>query len=75
MEKYPVLQQIMGDVQVQAAEAFPVQQQCSTDFLWQRNPFSIGPCGNDDPAAVEPGVDYIVAYWMASYHKFITKDQ
>ncbi len=74
MEQYPFLKEIMGDVDPQAAEAFPVQLQCETDFLWQRSPFSIGPCGSDDPSSVQPGVDYIVAYWMASYHKFITKD-
>jgi len=74
MEEWPWLAELIGDVDPQATEAFPVQLQCSTDFLWQRNPFRVGPCGSDNPASVQPGVDYLVAYWMAAYHKFIAKD-
>jgi len=75
MEQFPFLAELMGDVDPQAAEAFPVPEQCSTDFLWQRNPFHVGPCGSDSPNVVNPGIDYLVAYWMSAYHKFITKEQ
>jgi hypothetical protein len=51
-----------------------VQEQCTTDFLWQRSPFQNDPCGADQPNVTRPGIDYLVAYWMASYHKFIAKD-
>jgi hypothetical protein len=58
----------------QALDAYPVPYQCSTDFLWQRNPFAIS-CGEQEtPRKVQPGVDYLTAYWMASYHKFLTKE-
>jgi len=68
------LQDIIGDVDYQATDAFPVNMQCSTDFLFQRNPFQIEQCGSDDLTLVNAGVDYLIAYWLASYHKFISKD-
>jgi hypothetical protein len=61
-------------IYVQAEDAFPVQLQCPSDFLWQRNPFVITACGSNNPRHVNPGVDYLVAYWLASYHKFLNKD-
>ena len=73
-EEFPWLADLMGSVHVQALEAFPVPLQCSTDFLWQRNPFNIDACGSDDPRLTHPGVDYLLAYWLASYHKYVTKD-
>jgi len=73
MEEYPILEQIMGAVAPQALEAFPVDQQCSTDFLFQRNPFQISACGEHRPDVVNPGVDYLISYWLASYHKFLNK--
>ena len=27
-----------------------------------------------DPQTIESPEDYLLAYWIASYHKFITKD-
>ena len=74
MEDYPFLGEIMGNVKYQALEAFPVNLQCTTDFLFQRNPFRFEECGSDDPTAVNPGVDYLISYWLAAYHKFIPKD-
>jgi hypothetical protein len=68
-----LLRSMIGRVDYQATEAFPVNLQCSTDFLFQRNPFHINECGVDDPSVVNPGVDYLIAYWLASYHKFIPK--
>ena len=74
MEEWPWLAELLGNVDPQAMEAFPVLEQCTTDFLWQRNPFHVGPCGSDSPQVVNPGVDYLAAYWLASYHKFIAKE-
>ena len=74
-DDYPFLRNLMGGiVDYQATEAFPVDLQCSTDFLFQRNPFHIKECGADNPSVVNPGVDYLIAYWLASYHKFMSKD-
>ena len=39
------------------------------DFLWQRHPWGLFDWG--DPYQTEPGVDYLVAYWMARHHGFL----
>ncbi len=71
--EFPFLIDAMGQVQLQALQAFPVDQQCTTDFLWQRDPFTIPACGTDNPQYVNPGVDYLVAYWLAEYEKLVDK--
>ncbi|MCZ7583172.1 MAG: hypothetical protein M5R36_07440 [Deltaproteobacteria bacterium] len=71
--QYPFLGDLFGNIEPQTLDAHPVLQQCSTDFLWQRNPYRFEPCGTDNEAVTRPGVDYLVAYWMAAYHKFIDK--
>jgi hypothetical protein len=76
MTQYPFIAELLGgggDANPQNLDAHPVLEQCTADFLWQRNPFRIDPCGADDPSTTRPGVDYLTAYWMASYHKFIDK--
>ncbi len=70
----PWLANIIGGVDEQALDAFPIPQQCSAQFLFQSNPFEIHDCGTDDAADVYPGVDYLVAYWLPSYHKIVSKD-
>jgi hypothetical protein len=42
------------------------------DFLWQRHPWGLYEAAN--PYQTEPGVDYLVAYWMARHHAFLTDD-
>ncbi len=73
-QQFPWLEELMGSVSVQALDAFPILEQCSTGFLFQRNPFQIEECGYDDVTDVNPGVDYLVAYWLAAYGEFVTKD-
>jgi hypothetical protein len=73
MIQYPFLAELLGNVEPQSQDAHPVLEQCSTDFLWQRNPFRYEPCGSDSPHITRPGVDYLTAYWMSAYHKFIDK--
>ncbi|MBK7977684.1 MAG: hypothetical protein IPK07_32010 [Deltaproteobacteria bacterium] len=68
---YPPLSDIIGTARLQALEAYPVPLQCSTDFLWQRNPYVVD-CDAGSPALVNPGVDYLVAYWMARYQGLIS---
>lgn len=59
----------------QAEEAFPISQQCSSDFMFQRSPYVIDHCGYDDQRVVAPGNDYLVSYWLACYHGLIKKSQ
>jgi hypothetical protein len=73
-DEQPWLEEIMGGVEAQASQAFPVQQQCSAGFMFQKNPFQIQECGAGNPRMVQAGVDYLVAYWLASYHKFVSAD-
>jgi hypothetical protein len=42
------------------------------DFLWQRQPWGLYDGG--DPKQSEPGVDYLVAYWMGRRHDFFADD-
>ncbi|MCL4234617.1 MAG: hypothetical protein KJ042_08870, partial [Deltaproteobacteria bacterium] len=67
--------ELMGEANVQADEAFPVDQQCSSGFMFQRNPFSVDACGSDDPQIVNSGHDYLAAYWTAAYLGRLAKDQ
>jgi hypothetical protein len=73
--QFPWLEDLFGSVDPQAKDAFPVPEQCSAGFMFQKNPFKFEACGVDDPTEVNPGVDYLVAYWLAAYSKFLTKDQ
>jgi hypothetical protein len=70
----PWLGDLMGDVLPQALDPFPVSGYCCGEFLFQGSPFVIQECGEDNPEKVDAGVDYLIPYWLASYHKFITKD-
>ncbi len=73
-EQWPWLAELMGDVDPQALEAFPVPQQCTSGFIFQRNPFQVEACGSDDPSMENSGTDYLISYWLSTYHKFLTKD-
>ncbi len=46
------------------------------DFMWQRSPFLTdlmpgGQVGKDCPDTESPGVDYLLAYWLAAYLKVV----
>ena len=74
-DRIPLFEDLMGDIDEQALDAYRVPYQCTKDFQWQRNPFEIE-CGfAEEPRKVNPGVDYLAAYWMAAFHGFVTKDQ
>ncbi len=73
--QFPFLEELMGEANVQAIEAFPVDQQCSSGFMFQRNPFDVEACGSDTPTIVNSGHDYLAAYWLAAYLGRLTKDQ
>ncbi|MEO6575734.1 MAG: hypothetical protein ABIP89_17920, partial [Polyangiaceae bacterium] len=58
--------------QVDHATAVDVGDRPAGDFMWQRAPWSLLDDGN--AAQGEPGVDYLVAYWMGRQAKFLTDD-
>ncbi len=74
-EMIPLLDQLMGAINPQALEPFPVDQYCPAGFMFQWSPFNIEECGSDNPLKVHSGHDYLAAYWINAYHKFITKRQ
>ncbi|MCL4233167.1 MAG: hypothetical protein KJ042_01465 [Deltaproteobacteria bacterium] len=71
----PLLGELLGNVSPQAKDPFPVREQCPADFMFQWSPFTIDACGEDSPEKVDPGVDYLIPYWLSSYHKFLAKDE
>ena len=70
----PWLADIIGTVHLQAAEAYPVNYQCSSGFIFQRNMWAIS-CGETqtDPSYVNSGHDYLAAYWLASAYGILDK--
>jgi hypothetical protein len=62
----------LGQGATSSTEAlFPiaVESRPSTDFLWQRDPFALDGVG--DPRRQAPGVDLVLAYWMARFYKLV----
>ncbi len=49
-----------------ACDPVPVPLRPPTDFLWQRSPFQL--TGGTTGVVEEPGIDYILPYWMARYY-------
>ena len=74
-QQYTWLSDLIGGIDEQALYAFPIPQQCASGFMFQKNPFQFQECGADMPRDINPGVDYLVAYWLSSYHKFLKKEQ
>jgi hypothetical protein len=72
--QYPFLEDLIGGVKSQALEPTTVDNYCPAGFMFQWSPFNIDQCGSDEPTKVHSGHDYIDAYWMAGYHKVVTKD-
>lgn len=58
--------------EVDHSTAVDVGDRIVEDFLWQRQPWGLQSAG--DPNQTEPGVDYLVAYWMARKHAFTADD-
>lgn len=52
-----------------ACTPIPVDLRTPTDFLWQRSPFQLA--GGGAGTIGNPGVDYILPYWMARYYGVI----
>jgi len=76
VKSIPWLEEEIGDkVEPQAKEAYPIPHQCPTHLYWENSPFRLYCDKPEDKRYVYPGFDYLLAYWMASYHKFTVKNQ
>jgi uncharacterized protein (TIGR03437 family) len=53
----------------EACQPVPVPMRPPSDFLWQRSPFLLAGGGNG--FIENPGIDYILPYWMARYYGVI----
>ena len=58
--------------QVDHSTAVDVGDRIVGDFLWQRDPWQLYDPGN--VAGTQPGVDYLVAYWLGRKHGFLPDD-
>ncbi len=58
--------------QVVHTDAVDVGDRVTADFLWQRHPWGLVDGGN--PLATQPGVDFLVAYFLGRHHGFISDD-
>jgi len=59
--------------QVDHGTAVDVGDRVVSEFLWQRNPWVMFEAGA--PRTVEPGVDYLAAYWLARRHGLLPDDR
>lgn len=55
--------------QVAHTDAVDVGDRIPGDFMWQRHPWGLYDPG--DPRLVQPGVDYLAAYWLGRAHRFV----
>lgn len=69
--KYPSRQNNCTD-QVDHGTAVDVGDRQTGDFMWQRHPWGLLDAG--DLNQVEPGVDYLAAYWLGRRHALMTDD-
>ncbi|HEY3357423.1 MAG TPA: hypothetical protein VGQ83_29500 [Polyangia bacterium] len=58
--------------QVSHTTAVDIADRPAGDFTWQRHPWGLFDWGN--LAQTQPGVDYLVAYWLGRQHGFLTDD-
>jgi len=72
----PWLEEEIGSkIEPQARDAFPVRYQCPTHLYWENSPYRLECEQTENLRYVYPGFDYLIAYWMASYHRFLGKDR
>ncbi len=66
--KYPENSECSGLAQT----AIDVGERVPASFLWEKNPWKL----KEDaiPNFVYPGVDYLIAYWMARYYGYLEDD-
>jgi hypothetical protein len=54
-----------------AAAPFTIADRCAATFAWWGNPYAMQMCA-DDPTLVQNPAGYLLPYWMARYHGFVT---
>ncbi len=55
-----------SSTRLRVVDPLPVAQRAPQDFLWQRSPFT-DLSGSATPNHQEPGIDYLLPYWMLRY--------
>jgi len=51
---------------MRALDPLPVDQRPESDFIWQRDPYTLD--GSWSAGHIDPGVDYLLPYWMIRYY-------
>jgi len=62
-------------VKMQASGPLPIHLRRHTDFLWQRNPFTLGTSVGVEGHRQFAGSDYSEPYWNARRYGFVTEGQ
>lgn len=52
--------------------AIDVKDRVRAGFLWEKNPWKLKEAA--EPNMLYPGVDYLIAYWMARYYGYLQDD-
>jgi len=55
----------------QASQPSRIKDQCYNGFFFQKSPFNVNACGANIKTRVEPGHDYLAAYWIGVFHGII----
>jgi hypothetical protein len=58
------------NIKIHAKDPLPVDRRNGGSFIWQRSPFQLD-YPSEDLTVCQAGVDYLVAYWMGRYFKYI----
>jgi hypothetical protein len=58
------------DFEPQAAGGYDLDKRCRVEYLWQRSPH-IMTCFGFWPNYINPGADYLMAYWMGRHEDFL----
>ena len=66
--EYQAAGQVCGG---RACAPVPVDRRPTTDFLWQRSPFTLSGGGTGEVGA--PGLDYLLPYWMARKYGVVVR--
>lgn len=57
----------------QSCTPLPIQNRPADSFEWKENPYRLK--GGGDGRTRFAGVDYLLAYWMGRYHRFLNPNQ
>jgi hypothetical protein len=54
---------------LQACDPLPIEKRSPSTFEWKENPYRLD--GGGDGKKLYTGTDYLLAYWLGRYHKFL----